>query len=89
MVDTSTPPPATDEELALFALKVWQFKQGQMVSFMLHLGDICLTDGRRPRDWEVYLRENREQDPLLDRLAVVPVLGTAHLRNAWLPIDFL
>ncbi|HUW03690.1 MAG TPA: class I SAM-dependent methyltransferase [Acidimicrobiales bacterium] len=39
MVDSSAPPPATDEELALFALKVWQFKQGQMVALMLHLGD--------------------------------------------------
>jgi SAM-dependent methyltransferase len=39
MADPSTKSPATDEERALFALKVWQFKQGQMVALMLHLGD--------------------------------------------------
>lgn len=50
MVDTSEQPPATDDELALFALKVWEYKQGQLVSLMLHLGDelglFAAMDGR-------------------------------------------
>lgn len=28
-----------DEKLALFALRVWQYKQGEVVSLMIHLGD--------------------------------------------------
>ena len=34
---TTTEP--TEEEIALFAFKVWNFRQGQVVSTMIHLGD--------------------------------------------------
>lgn len=27
------------EQVGAFALKVWQFKQGELVSLMIHLGD--------------------------------------------------
>ncbi len=49
--------------------------------FLLHLGDICLTDGRRVNDWKTYLRENRGQEPLLDLIPVVPVLGNHERSN--------
>jgi 2-polyprenyl-3-methyl-5-hydroxy-6-metoxy-1,4-benzoquinol methylase len=35
---TSTQPPNPDE-VAAFALRVWSFKQGEMVSLLIHLGD--------------------------------------------------
>lgn len=34
---TDTPP--TDEEIGLFAFQVWSYKQGEMVSLLIHLGD--------------------------------------------------
>jgi 2-polyprenyl-3-methyl-5-hydroxy-6-metoxy-1,4-benzoquinol methylase len=33
----NTPP--TDEEIGLFAFQVWSYKQGEMVSLLIHLGD--------------------------------------------------
>jgi 2-polyprenyl-3-methyl-5-hydroxy-6-metoxy-1,4-benzoquinol methylase len=35
---TAAPPP-TDEEIGLFAYQVWSYKQGEMVSLLIHLGD--------------------------------------------------
>ena len=32
-------PEATEEELALFAFKVWNYKQGEAVAMLVHLGD--------------------------------------------------
>ncbi|HZU79720.1 MAG TPA: hypothetical protein VE991_07365, partial [Acidimicrobiales bacterium] len=32
-------PRPTEEEVALFALRVWNYKQGEVVSLMVHLGD--------------------------------------------------
>jgi SAM-dependent methyltransferase len=32
-------PPPTDEEVGLFAFQVWSYKQGEMVSLLIHLGD--------------------------------------------------
>src|SRR5579864_8543440 len=29
----------SEDEIALFALKVWEYKQGEAVSLMIHLGD--------------------------------------------------
>jgi 2-polyprenyl-3-methyl-5-hydroxy-6-metoxy-1,4-benzoquinol methylase len=31
--------PPTDDEIGLFAFQVWNFKQGEMVSLLIHLGD--------------------------------------------------
>jgi len=36
MTDVTEP---TDEEIALFAYQVWSYKQGEMVSLLIHLGD--------------------------------------------------
>ena len=33
------PDAPTDEELALFAFKVWNYKQGEAVAMLVHLGD--------------------------------------------------
>lgn len=32
-------PPATDDEIRLFAFRVWSYKQGEVVALMIHLGD--------------------------------------------------
>src|SRR5580658_5153893 len=32
-------PPADDDRLAAFALHVWRYKQGEVVSLMIHLGE--------------------------------------------------
>jgi 3',5'-cyclic AMP phosphodiesterase CpdA len=49
--------------------------------FLLHLGDICLSDGRRPRHWETYLRESKLDVPLLTSVPVVPVIGNHERAN--------
>jgi 3',5'-cyclic AMP phosphodiesterase CpdA len=49
--------------------------------FLLHLGDICLNDGRRPRHWATYLRESKLDVPLLASLPVVPVIGNHERAN--------
>ena len=35
----SEPRTATDDEIGLLAYQVWSYKQGEMVSLLIHLGD--------------------------------------------------
>ena len=36
---TDKPSPPSPEEIGLFAFQVWNYKQGEMVSLLVHLGD--------------------------------------------------
>lgn len=49
--------------------------------FLLHLGDICLNDGRRPSHWATYLQESNVDVPLLKSVPVVPVIGNHERAN--------
>jgi 3',5'-cyclic AMP phosphodiesterase CpdA len=49
--------------------------------FLLHLGDVCLNDGRRPSHWGRYLRESKVDVPLLTSVPVVPVIGNHERAN--------
>jgi hypothetical protein len=49
--------------------------------FLMDLGDICAYDGRRPKHWEQFIRENRFDVPLLDEVAFVPVIGNHDRAN--------
>jgi 3',5'-cyclic AMP phosphodiesterase CpdA len=49
--------------------------------FLLHLGDICLNDGRRPQHWATYLSESKVDVPLLASIPVVPVIGNHERAN--------
>lgn len=49
--------------------------------FLMDLGDICMYDGRRPKHWETFIQENRFDVPLLDEVAVVPVIGNHDRAN--------
>ncbi len=39
MVDQPHPPATAEDQIRLFAFKVWTYKQGEVVSLMIHLGD--------------------------------------------------
>lgn len=60
---------------------VYEEVQRSRPDFILHLGDICLNDGRRPRHWATYLRESKLDVPLLTSLPVVPVIGNHERAN--------
>jgi len=49
--------------------------------FLLHLGDMCMNDGRRPSHWATYLEESKQDVPLLSTLPVVPVIGNHEHAN--------
>jgi hypothetical protein len=44
-------------------------------AFILNVGDMAAYDGRRPAHWELFLRENRIELPLLDEVPYLPVIG--------------
>jgi 3',5'-cyclic AMP phosphodiesterase CpdA len=49
--------------------------------FLLHLGDICMNDGRRPSHWATFLEESKNDVPLLSSIPVVPVIGNHEHAN--------
>jgi 3',5'-cyclic AMP phosphodiesterase CpdA len=49
--------------------------------FLLHLGDMCMNDGRRPGHWATYLGESKVDVPLLSSIPVVPVIGNHEHAN--------
>lgn len=49
--------------------------------FLLHLGDMCLNDGRKPRHWATWLEESKLDVPLLVSVPVVPVIGNHERAN--------
>jgi len=50
-------------------------------NFLMNLGDISMYDGRRPKHWETFIRENRFDVPLFDEIAFVPVIGNHDRAN--------
>ncbi|MCK4538424.1 MAG: metallophosphoesterase [Candidatus Krumholzibacteria bacterium] len=55
------------------------------VSFILNVGDICAHDGRIPSHWAVFLKEYREEMPLLDEIPYITISGNHEMTN---DIDF-
>jgi hypothetical protein len=43
--------------------------------FILSVGDITAHDGRRPSHWGLFLKENKEESPLLDEVPYLPTAG--------------
>ncbi|UCF04698.1 MAG: metallophosphoesterase [bacterium] len=50
-------------------------------AFIMNVGDICSSDGRRPAHWKIFLRENRVEHPLLNEIPYLPVLGNHEYAN--------
>jgi hypothetical protein len=50
-------------------------------AFIMNVGDVSAHDGRRPLHWEIFLRENRIESPLLDEIPFLPVIGNHEHAN--------
>ena len=50
-------------------------------AFILNVGDINASDGRRPEHWALFLRENRIEHPLLEDIPYLPVIGNHERAN--------
>jgi predicted phosphohydrolase len=50
------------------------------VDFILHVGDMT-DDGRRPTDWAMFLRENKEDLPLVSDFPFLPAVGNHEKAN--------
>jgi hypothetical protein len=50
-------------------------------AFIMNVGDMSAHDGRRPYHWEIFLRENRVERPLLDEIPYLPVIGNHENAN--------
>jgi hypothetical protein len=55
-------------------------KQNQ-VDFILNVGDMVSNDGRRPRHWAEFIRENKHEIPLLLEIPYLPTLGNHERSN--------
>jgi len=49
--------------------------------YILNLGDMCANDGRRPQHWELFLKENKFETPLLKEVPFLPVIGNHERYN--------
>ncbi len=50
-------------------------------AFIMNVGDIAASDGRRPSHWKLFLDENRIELPLLDEIPYLPVIGNHEYAN--------
>jgi hypothetical protein len=50
-------------------------------AFILNAGDIAANDGRRPTHWEIFLKENKIDHPLVTEFPYLPVLGNHEHAN--------
>jgi hypothetical protein len=50
-------------------------------AFIMNVGDIAASDGRRPFHWKLFLDENRIDHPLLDEIPYLPVIGNHEYAN--------
>jgi hypothetical protein len=50
-------------------------------AFIMNVGDIAASDGRRPSHWKSFLDENRIEHPLLDEIPYLPVIGNHEYAN--------
>ena len=60
---------------------VYEETRRSRAAFILNVGDMAAHDGRRPAHWELFLRENRVECPLLDEIAYLPVIGNHEHAN--------
>ena len=61
---------------------LWNAAQDTDPAFLLHLGDMVPDDGRRPKDWDLFLREHTAPEtPLLTTYPFLPVLGNHEVAN--------
>jgi len=55
--------------------------KSSQAAFILNLGDITASDGRRPAHWEMFLKENKIDHPLLNEIPYLPVVGNHERAN--------
>lgn len=51
------------------------------VEFILNVGDMVAHDGRRPAHWATFLKENKQEHPLLTEIPYLPVIGNHERAN--------
>jgi len=55
--------------------------KNSQAAFILNLGDITASDGRRPAHWKMFLKENKIEHPLLKEIPYLPVVGNHERAN--------
>jgi hypothetical protein len=51
------------------------------VAFVLNVGDMAAHDGRRPTHWATFLKENKIEQPLVEEIPFLPVIGNHERAN--------
>jgi len=59
---------------------VYEYTKQSEIDFMFIVGDM-VADGRRPKHWEMFLKENKIEQPLLLNLPFLPVIGNHEKAN--------
>lgn len=54
---------------------IYQEAKRLSADFILNVGDMTADDGRRPSHWGLFLKEYREESPILDEVPYLPTAG--------------
>lgn len=60
---------------------VYRAARNNRVDFIIDTGDICAHDGRRPEHWASFLNMYRTEQPLLNEIPFLPVIGNHERAN--------
>ena len=74
-------PDAGEESRRFMRETVYRLTVESDIDLVLNVGDMCANDGRRPGHWEMFLRENKHEIPLLREIPYLPVIGNHERHN--------
>jgi hypothetical protein len=74
-------PDYAEEEQRIVRDAIYGAAKTYDVDFILNTGDICASDGRRPKHWASFLQMNKIDHPLLNEIPYFPVPGNHDRTN--------